>query len=119
MDEKLSLDHQTAWAEDRTLMSAERTYNSALGAALGCVGVAIGLHAVFGTLTPVWAPKAVATLFLGISLLLIWSARSRAAQTHARLHQHDATPESARTMTMISLAVSLGVFAIGAIIWLI
>ena len=110
---------RTDWAEDRTLMAAERTFNSALGTSLGCIGVAIGLHAVFGTADPVWLPKSVATMFLAIALLLIWTARARAVHTRRRLHQHVAETEPPTAITAIALSVSLGILATGAILWLI
>ena len=110
---------RTEWSEDRTLMASERTFNSALGTALGCLGVAIGLHAVFGTLEPTWAPKAVASLFLALSLLLVWSARARAVATRQRLSEHSARVEDRHSFTMISAAVTLGALATGAILWLI
>jgi putative membrane protein len=116
----ISTDHlRTDWAEDRTLMASERTFNSALGTGLGCIGVAIGLHAVFGAAEPAWLPKSVATLFLSVSLLLIWTARARAARTRKRLHEHMADSEGSDAMTVIAAMVTLGILAIGTTLWLI
>lgn len=113
-------DHlRTDWAEDRTLMASERTFNSALGTGLGCIGIAIGLHAVFGAAESTWLPKSAATLFLAIALFLIWSTRARAIRTRKRLHEHMANSEGRSAMTIIATMVSLGILAVGAALWLI
>lgn len=112
-------DHlRTEWSEDRTLMASERTFNSALATALGCIGVAIGMHAVFGGTEPIWLPKSVASLFLAIALFLIWAARIRAVHTRQRLHEHSAFSEGGTAITITAALVTIGILAIGAILWL-
>lgn len=77
-------EQRTDWAEDRTIMANERTFNSWMGLALGAVGVAIALKAVFGEFEPTWAAKSVSSLFLALAIFVFWSAeRARARPTNA------------------------------------
>ena len=77
---------RTKWAEDRTILANERTFSSWMGTGLACVGVAIGLKAVFGDFDPTWVAKSVASMFLGIAIMIYWMAQRQACKTHARLY---------------------------------
>lgn len=85
-------ENRTDWASDRTIMANERTFNSWMGTGLGAIGVAIGLKAVFGAFEPTWAAKLVASTFLGIAIMLFWSARSQACKTIKGLDSHETAP---------------------------
>ena len=110
---------RTRWSEDRTLMSSERTFSSWTGTALGCVGVAIGLHAIFGELTPLWLPKAVASLFLAVGLIFTWSARNRACGTRDRLSENDVDTGDSRSYTLIAGLVTAAILSTGTILWMV
>jgi len=110
---------RTRWSEDRTLMSSERTFSSWTGTALGCIGVAIGLHAIFGELTPLWLPKMVASLFLFVALVFVWSARIRACGTRDKLSENDVDTGDSQSYSLIAALVSIATLATGAILWMV
>jgi putative membrane protein len=116
-DETQKSRKRTEWSEDRTLMASERSYSSWTGTALGCVGVAIGMHAVFGELAPLWLPKAVASGFLLAALIFAWTARNRACATRNRLRAHDAEIGDNLSYTLVSGLIVLAILATGAVLW--
>jgi len=108
---------RTDWAEDRTIMANERTFNAWLGTGLGGVGVAIGLKAVFGEFEPTWAAKAVASLFLGFAILIYWSARRQACKTLQRLQEQDAETMPTKNYTLFATVLTIATLATGAVLW--
>ena len=116
-DENSDSEKRTMWSEDRTLMSNERTFNSWMGSGLGCVGIAIGMKAVFGAFEPTWLAKSVASIFLLIALYLIWSARNQACATRQRLDDKDARIRPSRSFTTVAVLMSVATLATGGILW--
>ena len=108
---------RTEWAEDRTIMANERTFSSWMGFGLGAVGIAIGLKAVFGEFEPTWAAKLVASLFLGIAIIIYWAARNQAQKTLERLHENDAEAMPRKNFTLLASLLSLATVATGAVLW--
>ncbi len=108
---------RTDWAEDRTIMANERTFASWIGTGLGAVGIAIGLKAVFGATDPTWVAKLVASMFLGIGIMLFWSAQQRACKTLGRLSQHDTSAQSTKGFTRLATAMTIVTVATGAVLW--
>lgn len=108
---------RTEWAEDRTIMANERTFNSWMGLGLGSVGVGIALKAVFGDFTPTWAAKAVASMFLLIAIVIYWAARRQANRTLDRLSDNDAEAMPTKNFTLIVALMSVATVAVGAILW--
>ena len=98
-------------------MANERTFSSWMGTGLGAVGVAIGLKAVFGAFDPTWAAKAVASLFLGIAILIFWAARRQAHRTLFKLNDTDAETMPASVYTVLAIVMTTATFAVGAILW--
>lgn len=116
-DENEKATQRTEWAEDRTIMANERTFSSWMGTGLGCIGVAIGMQAVFGAFEPTWAAKAVATLFLAAAIAIFWSARRQACKTFARLNQRDVEATPTRGFTVLASVLSVCAVATGAVLW--
>ena len=110
---------RTDWAEDRTIMANERTFASWIGTGLGAIGVAIGLHAVFGAFDPTWAAKAVATIFLVIAILIFWSAQRQVIKTYKRLNESDAEATPSRNYTLLATILTIATIGTGAVLWLI
>lgn len=108
---------RTDWAEDRTIMANERTFSGWMGTGLGAVGVAIGLKAVFGAFEPTWAAKLVASLFLGIAIVVFWAARQQACLTIQRLSDRDSEPMPTRSFTLLATLLTAATLATGAILW--
>lgn len=114
-DEKAEV--RTDWAEDRTIMANERTFNSWMGLGLGAVGVAIALKAVFGEFEPTWAAKGVASLFLAVAVLIFWSAQRQARKTLDRLSKSAAEPMATKNFRRLAALMSLATLATGGILW--
>lgn len=69
-DSKELADTRTNWAEDRTMLANERTFAAWMRTGTACVGLALGLKAVFSdTDYPVIA-KSVAELFILCAVLI-------------------------------------------------
>jgi putative membrane protein len=95
---------KTDLAEDRTLLASERTFAGWMRTSLGCIGIAVGFHALFGAVQPRWVPQGVATLFL--------------ANLQARLSPHVADTAQPVNLALIAAAVSLGAVGLGVAFWL-
>ena len=109
--------HRTAWAEDRTVQANERTFAGWMRTGMACVGVAIGLKAVFGDFEPTWMAKAVATLFLFIAVLIYFNAQRMAAKTLKRLSANATEPLSPQSFRVTATLLSIATIATGAILW--
>jgi putative membrane protein len=109
---------RTKWAEDRTILANERTFSSWMGTGLACVGVAIGLKAVFGDFDPTWVAKSVASMFLGIAIMIYWMAQRQACKTHARLYDHDAESLPSKDFKTLAIAMTVATLGTGIVLWL-
>ncbi|MDA8585669.1 DUF202 domain-containing protein [Rhodobacteraceae bacterium] len=112
------LDKSTELAEDRTLLANERTFCSWMGTGLACVGVAIGLQAVFGAIDPTWLAKLVASIFLVTALVIYWLAVRQASKTYSRLRNTDVEVQGANMFKITAFLMSVGTFGVGTILWL-
>ena len=84
-------------------MANERTFSAWMGTGLGAVGVAIGLKAVFGAFDPTWVAKAVASLFLGVAILIYWLAQRQACKTLERLTETDAEAMPSKNFSVLAM----------------
>ena len=116
-DDEDRAESRTKWAEDRTILANERTFSSWMGTGLGAVGIAIGLKAVFGAFEPTWVAKLVASLFLGVAILIYWSAQRQACKTLARLSEHDAEAQTGKSFTRLAGVMTAATLATGAVLW--
>jgi len=112
-------EERTDWAEDRTLMANERTFAGWIRTGLAAVGIGLGFHALFGKLEPSWLPRAAATLFIAIGILIFILAQHNGRSAHDRLSHHDASPVKRMNMLLIALLMSAGSAALAVAIWLI
>lgn len=110
-------ENRTDWAEDRTILANERTFAGWMRTGMACVGVALGLKAVFGDFEPTWAPKVVANVFIALSLFIFWTARNKSCKTQQRMNEHATNAQSSRNMTITAGVLSLGAVATGAVLW--
>jgi putative membrane protein len=109
---------RTDLAEDRTLLANERTFSGWVRTSLATVGIGLGFIALFGTLQPMWVPKAIATLFICLGILIILMATGRACQIISRLPAHPQYSASPLKLKLIA-----GIYCTGAVglitgIWL-
>lgn len=108
---------RTDWAEDRTLLANERTYAGWLRTGAACVGIALGLEAVFSESRPTWAAKAVSTLFLVAAAGIFVGAAQQSHLAQKRIRQHTAEAQPPRRMVLLAALLVLGTAATGAILW--
>lgn len=80
--------NRTELAEDRTILAHERSFAGWVRTGMAAVGIGLGFNALFVELRPVWAPKAIASLFLLIAIFIFVSAERRAHQVTTRLQSH-------------------------------
>lgn len=109
---------RTEWAEDRTVLANERTFAAWMRTGMACIGVALGLRAVFSETNHPLIAKGVAELFVLTAILIFVSALRRSRATHARINTHDTAAQSRRNMLFTSVAMTIGAVATGVILWL-
>ena len=108
---------RTDWAEDRTILANERTFAGWMRTGMACVGVALGLKAVFRDFEPTWIAKATASIFIAASILIFVSAYLQSAKTSQRMDSHDADKQSSRYTGFITAIMIMGACATGLILW--
>ena len=109
---------RTDWAEDRTILANERTFASWMRTGMACVGVALGLRAVFGSTDHPLVAKAVAELFILTAAFIFGSAARRAVLAQRRIDDHDTTAQSHVGMIVTSTTLAIAAVAVGVILWL-
>lgn len=109
---------RTDYAEDRTVLANERTFGSWLRTGFGAIGIALGFHALFGRIHPLWLPRAVASAFLLIAILIFVAAERRACTVHERLHAHRVQTIRITRIRLITLIAVVATVALAAAIWL-
>ena len=109
---------RTDLAEDRTVLANERTFASWLRTGFAAIGIGLGFHALFNRLEPLWVPRAIATAFLLIAILIFVTAERRAAAVLSRLHGHNVSGLRPARMRLITIIVVVATLALIAAIWL-
>ena len=110
---------RTDLAEDRTILANERTFAGWMRTALGCVAIGVGFHALLQKMQPPWVPRAIATAFLLLAIIVIVSAERRAAAVMERLSVHVVVRAKTINLRLLAAAVSAGAAALIAAIWLV
>jgi putative membrane protein len=110
---------RTQLAEDRTMLANERTFAGWMRTSLACIAIGIGFHALFAKVHPGWLPRAVATAFLLLAIVVAIGAQRRATAVMRRLSPH--LIETARPINLGLLAgtISAGSAAFIVIFWLV
>lgn len=109
---------RTDFAEDRTSLANERTFAGWMRTGLAALAVGIGFQALFRSMEPVWVPKALATLFVLISIFIFVTAERRGCRVVERLDTHEVRNAPRRDMRIMAAALSLGAAALIAALWL-
>lgn len=110
---------RTDLAEDRTLLASERTFSGWARTALATVGIGLGFHVLFGELDPPWLPKATATLFIALGILIIWMAERRACAIQQRLSAHRIKELRALNIRLIAWTYTIGAGSLIAALWVV
>lgn len=109
---------RTELAEDRTILANERTFAGWIRMSLGCIALGAGFQALFQKMEPPWVPKAIATGFLLLAVIIATMAERRAATVTAKLDPHTVAAARKVNLRFIALAVSAGALALAGAIWL-
>lgn len=109
---------RTDFAEDRTVLANERTFGSWMRTGFAAIGIGLGFHALFGKIQPLWLPRAIATAFLVIALIIFIAAERRACVVIRRLHTHQVETVKIAVIRLITLVTVAATIALIAALWL-
>lgn len=109
---------RTDLSEDRTVLANERTFAGWLRTGFAAVGIALAFNALFVRLEPAWVPKAVATIFLVIAVLIFVAADRRACQVLGRLQAHQVVTVRTSSIRLITYLTVAATILLGIAIWL-
>ena len=119
MDDVAELEpSRTELAEDRTILANERTFAGWMRTAMASVAIGVGFHALFPAMQPPWVPRAIATAFLLLAIIVIISAERRASAVMGRLSAHVVITAKSVNLRLFAAAISLASLALIAAIWL-
>ena len=108
---------RTDLAEDRTILANERTFAGWMRTSLACVAIGVVFPELFHRMEPQWVPRAIATGFLLLAILVIILAERRAAAVMERLSAHVIVTARPMNMRLFAAAISLGSLALIVAIW--
>jgi putative membrane protein len=109
---------RTDFAEDRTVLANERTFASWTRTGFAAIGIGLGFHALFGRIEPLWLPRAIATAFLVIAIIIFVAAERRACVVIRRLHTHKVETVKIGVVRLITIVTVAATLALIAAIWL-
>ena len=109
---------RTDLAEDRTILANERTFAGWVRTSLGCIAIGVGFHALFNAMEPNWVPRAIASGFLLLAVIIVWLAALRAARVMRRLSPHVVGSARKMNLELIAAAISAGAIGLTAAVWL-
>ena len=109
---------RTDFAEDRTVLANERTFGSWMRTGFGAIGIGLGFHALFGKIHPLWLPRAIATAFLVIAVIIFVAAERRACVVIRRLHTHQVETVKIAVLRLITVVTVAATLALIAALWL-
>ncbi|HEX5238692.1 MAG TPA: DUF202 domain-containing protein [Sphingomicrobium sp.] len=109
---------RTDFAEDRTVLANERTFGSWMRTGFAAIGIGLGFHALFGKIQPLWLPRAIATAFLVIALIIFIAAERRACVVIRRLHTHQVETVKIAVIRLITIVTVAATLALIAALWL-
>lgn len=110
---------RTDLAEDRTILANERTFAGWMRTSLACVAIGVGIQALFQSIEPAWIPRAIATAFLLMAIIVIIFAEKRASAVMSRLSAHVVVTAKPVNLRLFATIISLASAALIAGIWLI
>lgn len=116
-DEISAARKRTDFAEDRTVLANERTFGSWMRTGFGAIGIGLGFHALFGRIHPLWLPRAIATAFLVIALIIFVAAERRACMVIRRLHTHQIETVKIAVIRLITIVTVAATLALIAALW--
>jgi len=105
-------------AEDRTILANERTFASWMRTSLACIAIGIAFERLFSELSPPWLPRAIATGFCLLAVLVIVLAERRASAVLRRLSPHLVASAQVVNLRLFTALVSGGAVTLAAAMWM-
>ena len=106
-------------AEDRTILANERTFASWMRTSLACIAIGVGFKGLFPTMQPPWVPRAIATAFLCLAVLIIIAAERRAGAVLSRMEAHVVIAARGMNLRLFAWLIALGAAALTLAIWIV
>lgn len=110
---------RTDLSEDRTVLANERTFAGWLRTGLGTIAVGLAFQALFEKMKPEWVPKAIATAFLCMSVLIFFLAERNACKVLRRLKPHEVKPVGVLNLQLMKWVLTAGSLSLIAALWLV
>ena len=117
-DHHANVPDRTDLAEDRTILANERTFAGWMRTSLACIAIGLGFHVLFNKIEPSWIPRAIATGFLLLSVLVIAMAERRAAAVIERLNTHAIVTARPMNLRLFAMMIAAGACAFALVVWL-
>lgn len=108
---------RTNFAEDRTVLANERTFAGWFRTGIAAAALGLGFHALFVRMEPWWAPRAIASVFFVLAMLIFIVAERRACKVLDRLSAHQVKPFGNSRLRWMSILASAGIVALIAAVW--
>jgi len=109
---------RTEWAEDRTLLANERTFAGWMRTGMACIGLALGMKAVFKDAAYPLLAKGVAEIFIVAAIAIFWSALVKSHRAQRRLSDHDVEAQPHQGMTVLAALLTVAAVVTGITLWL-
>lgn len=116
-DDEEPTEQRTDLAEDRTILANERTFAGWMRTSMACNAIGVGFHALFSKVEPAWVPKSIATGFLLLGILVIFTAVRRARSVMARLDTHRVKTAKTMNLRLFAIIISAGAAVFVFAIW--
>ncbi|WP_324260424.1 DUF202 domain-containing protein [Altererythrobacter sp. H2] len=108
---------RTDLAEDRTVLAHERSFAGWVRTGMAAVGIGLGFNALFQALSPAWAAKLIATIFLLIAVWIFISSERRACRAISRLEPHKVEALQPMRLKLMSWSLVAATAALCISIW--
>ena len=108
---------RTDYAEDRTVLANERTFASWFRTGFAAAAIGLGFNALFVQMNPWWVPRAIASIFFCLAILIFIAAERRSCAVLDRLSTHEVKPFKNRWMRAMMVIASAGILALLGAMW--
>ncbi|MEE4210360.1 MAG: DUF202 domain-containing protein [Parvularcula sp.] len=110
-------EQRTDLAEDRTILANERTFAGWMRTGMAAVGIGLAFNAVFTKIEPAWVARAIASVFIGVGIVIFFLAEQKACSVIERMDPHEIEPIKQFNMKLIASLMSLAAVLLLIAIW--
>lgn len=109
---------RTDWAEYRTVLVHERMFAGRTRTGLISIGMGLTVLTVLRAMEPSWVPKAVASAFIFLALLIFYGAWRKSCQAIERLSAHSVEAVPRCRFSLIAAMMSFASLGVAMVVWL-